>query len=317
MKYHLFLFHFLFIVFVVMLSGCDNAGDKPISIGINPWPGYEFLYLADQKGFYKDEGLDVKIVEYGSLSDVRRGYERGNLDAMAVTLIEVLQAKSNSSRHPIVSLVADYSNGADIILARSDIKNIKDLKGKRVGADTTSLPVFILVRALEKAGLGIDDITLVSLEQTTMEQEYINGNIDVVVTYPPVSVRLKERKDTRTIFTSKEIPGEVMDVLAIDESVLRARPGIKDKIVRAWDRALKYAEQNTREANTIMAEREGITAEEFSQALDGLNTVSLENQHENMKLVPATLKRIQDILIKTGALPADSSEVCCFERSRP
>lgn len=309
MKYHVL---YNIIIIVVLLSGCENVEDKPLSIGINPWPGYEFLYLADQKGFYKEEKLNVKIIEYGSLSDVRRGFERGNLDAMAVTLIEVLQAKNNSNKHPVVSLVADFSNGADVILARSDIKSLADMKGRRVAADTTSLPIFMLARALEKAGLGLDDITLVPLEQTTMEQEYINGNIDVVVTYPPVSVRLKEREDTGTIFTSKEIPGEVMDVLAIEESVLRSRPDVKNKIIKAWDRALKYAEKNPQDAYTIMAKREGISAEEFAQVLDGLDTVSLEQQEKNMQLVPATLKKLSEILKKTGALPAGFDGVCCF-----
>jgi len=300
-----------------LLSACDDLQSRPISIGINPWPGYEFLYLAAHKGFYKDEGLDVKIIEYGSLSDVRRGFERGKLDAMAVTLIEVLQADNNSDRKPVVRLVADFSDGADVIVARSDIKNIKDLKGKRIGADTTSLPIFLLARALEKASLGLDDITLVPLEQTTMERDYVNGQIDVAVTYPPVSVRLLKREDSQSIFTSKDIPGEIVDVLAFDESVLRSRPDIQSKIIKAWDRALQYANQNPDDAISIMAKREGITPDEFKDTLSGLVTVSGEKQQENYKKLPMVMQKLRQVLIKTGALPANVNEKCCLTEIAP
>jgi len=301
----------IFLIFM-LLYGCDSAEMKPITIGINPWPGYEFLYLAKEKGFYQAEGLPVKLVEYNSLSEVRRGYERGKLDAMAVTLVEVLQAKSYSARHPMVILIADFSYGGDVILARRGIKKIEDLKGKKVAADTASVPIFLLARALEQARLDLDDITLLPLEQTSMEREYINGKIDAIVTYPPISIRLQNRKDTHLLFSSKQIPGEIIDVLAMDETVLNARPEAAGKILRAWERALQYAKKNPADAYAIMAKREGIKTEEFADALQGLKLVSLKEQTENFKHLASTLSKLRSVLIKTGTLPHDASEYCCI-----
>lgn len=302
----------LFVAVAAMLAGCEKPASTPIKIGINPWPGYEFLYLAQELGFYEELGVPVKIIEYGSLSDVRRGYERGNLDAMTTTLIEVLQVKNNSNRDPRIFLVADFSKGGDVIIAREPIKTPADLKGRRVGADTTSLPVFVLARALEIAGLTLDDVEILPLEQSDMEQAYMRGEIDAVVTYPPVSVRLQNRDDSTIIFSSQEIPGEIMDVVSAEASVLEKRPDDFRKIMRAWDMALAYAKDNPRHAHTIMAEREGLSHEEFAAALDDIQVVSLDDQQRYTPLIKPTLRKVRDVLVETGVLAADTSADCCL-----
>ena len=299
----------------VFLGGCEQSASTPIKIGINPWPGYEFLYLAQERGFYEEQGVAVEIVEYGSLSDVRRGYERGNLDAMASTLVEVLQVKNNSTRNPQVFLIADFSSGGDVIIARQPMSTPADLKGKRIGADTTSLPLFVLARALESSGLTLGDVDVVPLEQSDMEQAYVRGEIDVAVTYPPVSVRLRSREDSSVIFTSQAIPGEIVDVVSVEASVLQERPQDIRKILMAWDQALRYAEAQPQQAYEIMAKREGITAAEFAGALGDLEIVSLADQPKYFPLLKPTLVKIKEVLVETGALAPNVSADCCVPES--
>ena len=80
------------LVVAVLSLGVGCSPEKPttLRVGINPWPGYEFLYLAQEKGFYRDAGLDVRLVEFSSLADTRRAYERGQINAIGTTVIEVL-----------------------------------------------------------------------------------------------------------------------------------------------------------------------------------------------------------------------------------
>ncbi len=295
----------------LLVSGCNQAPSTPIKIGINAWPGYEFLYLAQEKGFYDELGVSVKIVEYGSLGDVRRGYERGNLDVMASTLIEVLQVKNNSNRKPMIFMVADFSDGGDVIVARNTIKSVPDLKGKRVGADTASLPIFMLARALDKHGLTLDDVEVVPLEQPEMEQAYDTNKIDAAVSYAPVSSRLASREDAGIIFTSKEIPGEVVDVVSVEETVLKERLEDVKKITMAWDKALKYMQTNPDDAKKIMAKREGISVQEFSDVLGDLYIVPIDEQAKYFPLLKPSLKTVKDVLVRTGVLAKDTSADCC------
>lgn len=76
------------LIAVVILTGCSKqAQQEKIRLAINPWPGYEFLYLAGQKGFFVEHGLNVEIVELSSLADVQRIYIQGRVDALARRLL--------------------------------------------------------------------------------------------------------------------------------------------------------------------------------------------------------------------------------------
>ncbi|MEO6752322.1 MAG: ABC transporter substrate-binding protein, partial [Chthoniobacteraceae bacterium] len=122
-------------LFAMFTAGCGDARQSELRIAINPWPGSEFLYLAKEKGFLAAERLNVRLVEYSSLSDCRVAFESGQVDAMTGTLIDVLMARENSQRISQIVLVSDYSDGADVILARPDITSVPALKGRRVGLE--------------------------------------------------------------------------------------------------------------------------------------------------------------------------------------
>ncbi len=256
-----------------------RAPQEPLRIGMNAWPGYEFLYLAQQKGFYREAGVEVRLVEFNSLSDARRAYERGQIDGLGTTVIEVLQARSHPGRNLQIVDVIDYSDGADVILAKPTLTGKESLRGARVGVELGSLGVYVLVRALEEQGLTLKDITAISLDQLSMRQAYENGELDALVTYPPISIAMMKDGKAVPVYTTAKIPGEVVDVIAIDEKMVREHTAAVRKLLNAFRRAVDYAASNPAEANKIMAEREGITPEEFAVALsDGIRLVPASEQ---------------------------------------
>lgn len=275
---------FLAVVALLFSMGCMPKKSATLRVGINAWPGYEFLYLAQEKGFYRDEGLDVRLVEFNSLSDARRAYERGQIDVIGTTVIEVLQARDNSSRSPQIVQVIDYSDGADVILARPGITSLAGLRGKRVGVELASLGIYILARGLEKNQMGLGDVEIVSVDQTAMEGAFRKGELDAIVTYPPTSTMLLRDGKANIVFSSAQIAGEVIDVIAVEEAVNVGRAGDVAKLLRAYHRAIAYMRQHPADACRIMAEREGITAEEFHAALtDGLRLVTAADQLDYLR----------------------------------
>ena len=151
-------------VLSLLLAGCGQPKSPPLRVGINAWPPYEFLFLAQEKGFFRDAGVDVKLVEFGSLSDARQAFENGKLDGWAATLVEVVMVHDGAMRKPRILRLLDFSDGADVIIAGKDTQSIRDLRGKRCGVEQASLGVFLLGRALESEGLHLTDVTLVSKE---------------------------------------------------------------------------------------------------------------------------------------------------------
>jgi len=254
---------------LLIAAGCSEQPPPPIRVGINLWPGYEFLYLAQEKGFYRDEGVDVRLIEFNSLSDARRAFERGQIDAMGTTVIEVLQVRDHSARSPKIVQVVDYSNGGDVIIARPGIKQVSDLRGTRIGVELASLGVYVLARGLAAGGLTLKDVIPISMDQLSMEEAFGKGDLDAVVSYPPISIKLLRDSKLNKVFSTAQIPGEVIDVIAVEEEIIAERPADVAKLLRAFQRAIEYSKQNREDAYRIMAAREGITAEEFGSALGG------------------------------------------------
>lgn len=267
-----------------LLAGCGRESNVPLRIGINAWPGYEFLYLAQEKGYYTKEGVSVRLVEFNSLSDARRSFERGQIDGLGTTVVEVLQARDHSPRSPQVVQVVDYSDGADMILTQPGITNAEGLRGKRVGVELASLGVFVLSRGLEKHGLKLEDVQTVSCDQVSMESQFLKGELDAVVTYPPTSIKLRNHGKAHRFFTTSEIPGEVVDVIAFDAELCRRRPEAIAKVLRAFHRAIRYEREQPADAHAIMARREGISPAEFRDALtDGIRMVGPGEQLDYLR----------------------------------
>ena len=262
---------------MTVMAGC--ARREPLRIGLNAFPAYEFLYLAAEKGFYRDEGLDARVLEFGSLSDTRRAYERGQIDVMAGTVVEALVVRDQSDRSPQIVRVIDYSNGADVLLAQPWITSGAQLRGARVGVELATLPVYVLGRGLEALGLRMADIRTTSTDQATMEAAFRRGDLDALVTYPPASVKLARDLKTTTLFSSADVAGEILDLLLVEAESARTRRSDVAAMLRAHDRARRFARTHPAEAHAIMARREGITAEEFAASLtDGVVLVDAEVQ---------------------------------------
>ena len=246
-----------------------NPVREPLRVAISPWPGYEFASLAQTKGYFEQEGVDVRLLELGSLGDCRRTFERGQADGFFGTMIEVIESDARLQRSAEIVCVVDYSDGADCILARDPIGSVADLRGKRIAVEHSSVNVLVLTRALELAGLAWSDVTVVYMPAMQMPEAMSGGAVDAAVTYPPLSLDIRRGIGVKEVFTTAQIPGEVVDLLAFDAKTAQERRREIDAFVRAFFRAQQYAAANREEGYALMAARQRITAKEFEEALSG------------------------------------------------
>lgn len=265
------------------LTACSEAPSQPLRVGINPWPGYAPLFLAADQGFFAEEGVDIELVELSSLADVRRAFERGQTDGMASSLVEVLDADRNTDRAPVIALMADYSNGADVILAKRDITNVAALKGQRIGLEPSSLNRFILARALAQGGLSMADVEIVSLPQVGLQEAVEAGTVDAVVTYPPVSTNIERTGLFSQMFSSADIPGEVSDVVSFDRETASRRSADLDAFVRAWGRAVEAIRSNPTESYALIGRQIGMAPDDLESAYQGIELISAEQQTDFLR----------------------------------
>jgi NitT/TauT family transport system substrate-binding protein len=268
----------LLIIVSLFLLGCSKTPPAALRIGINAWPGYEYLTLAKQMGYYQDEGVDVKLIPFQTLADGRRAFEKGHIDIMAGTLMELYSAREVPGINPVVFLVADFSNGGDMLLAHKSITSVAQLKGKKLGLESGSVDVLTAAKALASAQLSFDDVTLVSLPQPNNIKALLAGDIDAAQTYPPFATKALAHPDIIRLFDTSQTPGDIIDIIFTHQSVLQERKDDLAKIARAFERAVQYQDTNEEDAIARMAKREGLTPAEFSDALSGLKIITKEEQ---------------------------------------
>ncbi|MEA5619366.1 ABC transporter substrate-binding protein [Cronbergia sp. UHCC 0137] len=303
------------VILAIALTNCTTQTTSPLRIGTNLWTGYEILYLARHLGYYNEKS--IKLVDYPSGTEEVRAYRNGEIEGAGLSIDQALVLAATQENIKIISIV-DVSHGGDVILAKPEFADIKALKGKRVGVESTALGAFFLGRALEKNGMSVKDIQLVSLELTEHERAYKEGKIDAVVTFGPARIKLLAA-GAKSLFDSSQIPGEIVDIIAVSTEAIANHHDSIQALITGQFRALDYFQKNPQDAATRMAKRTQVTPEQILNAFKGLR---LPNLQENQKLLDQSdptlvngMKKLVQIMVEKKLLPKTIDPVSILDDS--
>ena len=291
------------VAFALALAGCMRTSEPALRIGTNVWIGSEPLYLARQIG--RLDPATVQLVEYPSASEVLRAYRNQAIDGMVISLDELF-GLAVDGLDPKIILVVDVSNGADVVVGRGGMRSMRDLRGKSVAVESSALGAFVLSRALAVNGMQAGDVNVVHLESNEQPDAFEKGQVDGAVTFDPFRTQFL-RAGAHTLFDSSQIPGEIVDLLAVRASVVDQQPKAVEALLTGWFNALEYMKSNPRDAARRMGIRQQATEEQFLEAQRGIHVPSRE---ENMRMLggaqPAlavTGRRLLALMLDAKLLP--------------
>jgi NitT/TauT family transport system substrate-binding protein len=267
-------------LFVVTASSSISVAVSaaPVRIGLNTWIGFGPLYVAEKRGTFKKYGVDVKFVNFQDGSLVPPAIESDALDGGAITYDQVIGGTARSLTQKVV-LTIDYSNGADAIVADSSVKSIKDFKGKKVAFNALTPSDFLLSYALQENNMTKEDILPANLPAEAVPSALISGAAPIGVTFEPNVSQILKSKSSRTfkvIFSSKEAPGLITDVLVFRKDYISSNPKEVKSVIQAYFDSLEFMKQNPKEANAIIGRSMGISEKEVQDQLVGLVNPSLK-----------------------------------------
>jgi NitT/TauT family transport system substrate-binding protein len=244
---------------------------RRLVVSITSWPGNEYLYLAEQRQLSRPFGLDLVVKQTSSLADQRQAFVRGDHGVMATTVPEAIAVCQDApKRCPVLVLVLDESLGADRLLARRDLRAPAQLVGQRVGLERTVLAEYLLLRSFQDQGLRLEQLQLHFDGPVALVRDLQAGELDAIVTYSPHDTALRRDPRFGELFSSRRIPGEIVDVIAVAPEIARTRPGDLRALVRTWWAAQAYARSQPAEATAVMARRQQITPAQFQESERGL-----------------------------------------------
>lgn len=288
---------------LLVLPGCSREPESPLRIGTNVWIGSEPLYLARDLGHLPAKS--VQLLEYPSASEVLRAFRNQAIDGMVISLDELFGLAAEGMA-PRAILVVDVSHGADAIVGRPGTASMTDLRGRRVAVESGALGAFVLSRALALNGMQASDVTVVQMESNEQPDAFEKGQVDAAVTFDPYRAQMLAHGAT-TLFDSTRIPGEIVDLIAVRQSVLDKHPKTTQTLLAGWFKAIDYLQRDPADAARRMGIRQQTTGEQYLAALRGLH---IPSRDENLRmlggsapeLVP-TGRRLMALMLQARLLP--------------
>jgi len=295
---------FLMSAMHVQAQGKTAAGLETVNLQLRWFPQFQFAgyYAAVEKGFYREEGLDV-VIHAGApdrqpVTEVLAGraqYAEGNSEV----LLAHLQGK------PVVALAAIFQHSASVLLAlhSSGIRSAHDLIGKRVMfMDTRQDPDFMTMLINE----GIQSSQLTILPSSFDFEDLISGKVDAFNSYlTNEPFFLRQRGIEYTVINPRNYQIDFYsDILFTTEDELRNRPDRVEAMRRATLRGWRYAMDNPEEIIDLLIAKYNVkkTREHLRFEADAMRPLILHDLVEIGHMNPARWQHMADTFHRAGII---------------
>ncbi|MEW6721602.1 MAG: NrtA/SsuA/CpmA family ABC transporter substrate-binding protein [Thermodesulfobacteriota bacterium] len=185
---------------LILLAGCDRGpalpgagGGKKITVALTPWLASVPIYLAQEKGYFRDEGLDVALRPFESGHLGLAAVLSGGADFATAGETPIARAAVDGKPVMVVATLAEVDD-AILIIARRDrgIRVACDLRGKTVGRVAGTTAHFFLDIYLTTDHIDPKDVRIVDLPADRVVRSLMNGEVDAVSTWAPHTTTLQD-----------------------------------------------------------------------------------------------------------------------------
>jgi len=259
------------------------------------WVGFAPLHLANELGYFEEEGVSVTEIVDDDNSNAIAAMERGDIDCYLRSLGEYQGRPRTAETQGIVIGTIDVSDGGDGVVVSGDIDSICDLEGK-IFASEPNLPSTLLAQMAlkEQCGLTIDDVVWKKIASADAIAVMSDPDVAAVGAYEPVltqTVKANEDRGAKVLISSADFPGVVTDVIIARTENLSTQPEKYQVLLRGIYRAIDFFEEHPDKAIPIMAARFDLGADEFREVLENIYYTDIEQSVEFMGLdgEPGTL----------------------------
>jgi NitT/TauT family transport system substrate-binding protein len=260
---------------------------QPLKIAYSDWPGWVAWDVAVEKGYFKAAGVDVTLVWFEYVPSME-AFSEGKVDAVCMTNGDALVAGSSGARSVGVVL-NDYSNGNDMIVAQPGIKQLSELKGKKVGVEVGFVDHLLLMEGLKSVGLTESDIDIVNTKTQDTPALLKAGGVSAVAAWQPNSGHaLDQVAGSSAIFSSANVPGLIYDGLFVSPQSLQARRADWKKVVAVWFEVVAFVTDpaHTGEAASIMSRKAQMSPERYQALMKGTQLLNLAENRKRFEQRP-------------------------------
>ncbi|TPG21897.1 lipid kinase [Sphingomonas koreensis] len=274
-----------------------------IYAGWMPWP------YAQKAGIVKKWAdkyhLKINFVQVNDYVESVNQYTAGKLDGVTVTNMDALTIPAAGGKDTSAIILGDYSDGNDGIVLKN-ANGLADIKGRTVYLVEYSVSHYLLARALSTNGMQLSDVKTMNTSDADIVGAFANPSVTAAVTWNPQLTTLAKMPGAKLVFSSHQIPGEILDLLCVDTATLKANPDLGKALAGIWYDTMKLLEAQDAEgaaARATMAAMAGQTPESFDAQLKTTHLYATPQEAVAAMRAPAlvdTMTKVRDFSFSKG-----------------
>jgi NitT/TauT family transport system substrate-binding protein len=301
--------------------GSAEAQNAKLDVAISTgWWGHVPIMLAIDKGFFKDQGIDVEVKSIASSADRIRALTAGSVAFSNLGRIAVISEMANNNESFYFFGNVDDSPGNEGCWARPGFSSLKDLKGKKVAANTSAQ--ITLNGLLENEGMTQKDVQFVNLPAPEMAGAIARGDVDAACVWEPLLTNVKTAApDGKLLGTDKDTPNfkkfgtmASPDIMIISRKLVDEKPELAGKLVAALFKGVEFTNANPEETAKTVAHYFRAEPDVVLAAMKKFQYFGAKDWQEHMKLHTGQMEFLSKWLHENGMVPV-SPDVRKWEKT--
>lgn len=270
---------------VILFVGCGKkeTSDLPkeVRIGIIRVPNDKQVAISKKffEEYFEDKGIKTKFIFFDSGVAANQAFSSNSIDFAEMGYTNGVVALSTGIPVNLIWIHEILgTNEALVVPNSSDVKDIKDLKGKKIATPFSSTSHFSLLQSLKIAEIE-QDVDLLDMETKDIVAAWERGDIDGAYTWEPTLSTLKE--SGKVLIDSKELSEKGFLTANIDlvhQDFAKKYPELVEDYLLALNKGVEFYKENPDEAAESCAEALGITKEEALNQMKGTTWLTLDEE---------------------------------------
>jgi len=306
----------------LLLMSCSQAPSpeaeprKEFSIGWSIYAGWMPWPYAQQAGIVKKwadkYGIKINVVQVNDYVESVNQYTAGRFDGVTVTNMDALTIPAAGGKDSSAIILGDYSNGNDGILLKGGNK-LGNIKGQQVYLVELSVSHYLLARGLQTAGLKPTDVRTVNTSDADIVGAFGSPQAKAAVAWNPQLSVMKGQPGVTQVFSSAQIPGEILDLMVVDTATLKSNPNLGKALAGIWYETVSLMQRQDAQgkaARAAMAKLAGTTPESFDSQLSTTYLYADPKAAVTAATAPAlvkTMTQVRDFSFSKGLFKGASS----------
>ena len=266
----------------------NNAGlATKVTVGTYSGEYASLLYIADEKGYLRDEGIELAIKPYQFGILTIPDLISGSLDMSLANEFAPVVRSFDTPKLKILASI-NKTNSYELISRRDHGINLPaDLKGKKIGIPQNSQSEFFLGTFLAFNNLSRNDVHIVYIEPFDAVNKITSGEIDATLIWPPHSYDIAKILGANAVIWPAQNDQDAYFVLMSSEDYISKKAGVIEGMLRALVAAQEFIKSNPEESQAIVVRRTNTDpdyirsvwgANDFSVSLDQAMIVTMEDE---------------------------------------